>query len=174
MSDLRFPIGPFTFPETVSAEERAAYLEALRNLSEELRTALAGLPEARLETIYRPGGWTIRQVVHHIADSHMNCYIRFKLAATEDTPTVKPYNEVAWAELRDGKSAPVALSLSLLDALQQRWVMFLESLDEGAWARTFRHPDLGEVRLDKALALYAWHGRHHVAHITAVRERENF
>lgn len=174
MSDLRFPIGEFVFPAAVSAAERASALEVLRGLAKATRAAVAGLPEARLETPYRPGGWTVRQVVHHIADSNMNAYIRMKLAATAANPTITPYDEAAWADLKDGKSASVELSLGLLDALQARWVMFLEGLAEDVWGRTFHHPEHGDLRIDTALALYAWHGSHHVAHITALRERENF
>jgi uncharacterized damage-inducible protein DinB len=136
-----------------------------------LRKAVEGLTEAQLDTPYRPGGWSVRQVAHHVPDSHMNAYVRFKLAVTEDSPTIKPYDEAAWAELADVKTVPVATSLALLDAVHERWVAFLRSLGEADWARTFRHPELGVVPLEKNLALYAWHGRHHVAHVTALRER---
>lgn len=174
MSDLRFPIGAFTFPESVTPAQRTAHIAALRDLPAQLRAALADLPESHLETPYRPGGWSIRQTIHHIADSHMNSYIRFKLAVTEDVPTVKPYDEARWAELTDGKTGPIEWSLTLLDVLQPRWATFLESLSDADWQRSYRHPEQGLVRLDAALALYDWHGRHHVAHITALRARENF
>ena len=174
MSDLRFPMGEFVFPETVNPAERSLCVDVLRRLPADLRAALAGLAEAKEDAPYRPGGWTIRQVVHHIADSNMNAYIRMKLAATATNPTITPYDEAAWAELKDGKTAPIDLSLALLDALQARWVMFLEGLPEEAWSRTFHHPEHGDLRIDVALALYAWHSSHHVAHITALRERENF
>jgi len=174
MSDLRFPIGPFVMPASVAPAERAAHLQALRDLPQQLRAAVAGLSEAQLAVPYRPDGWNARQVTHHIADSHMNCFIRFKLALTEDTPTIKPYDEAKWAVLADTATAPLELSLALLDVLQARWVLLLESLDEDAWQCAFRHPEIGVVRLEQALSLYAWHGAHHVAHITAMREREGF
>ena len=174
MADLRFPIGEFVFPEAVSSAERAAHIEAIRTLPEQLRRAIAGLPEDKFAVPYRPGGWTTRQVVHHLADSHMNCYIRFKLALTEDTPTIKPYDEAAWAELPGGDDAPLVDSLAIVDAVHARWVYLLERMTEEDWARAFRHPALCEVKLFGALAMYAWHGAHHVAHISALRERENF
>ena len=174
MSDLRFPIGPFSMPESVEAQTRVAHLQALRDLPQQLRASVAGLSDTQLAVPYRPGGWNARQVVHHLGDSHMNCFIRFKLALTEDTPTIKPYDEAAWALLADSASAPLELSLTLIDVLQERWVMLLESLDEASWQRAFRHPEIGLVRLDQALALYAWHGAHHVAHITEMRTREGF
>jgi uncharacterized damage-inducible protein DinB len=135
-----------------------------------MRAAVAGLTEQQLDTPYRAGGWTVRQVVHHVPESHMNSYVRFKLALTEDDPVIKPYDEVLWAKLADAY-APIEGSLALLDALHQRWVPLLESMKDGDFERTFRHPELGPVRLDQNLALYAWHGKHHVAHITALRDR---
>ncbi|MGE5207232.1 MAG: YfiT family bacillithiol transferase, partial [Chlamydiota bacterium] len=125
----------------------------------------------QLDTPYRPQGWTVRQVVHHVPDSHMNAYIRLKLALTESEPTIKPYDQQLWAELADTRQTPMETSLTLLECLHQRWVMLLKSIADGDWQRTFRHPELGVVRLDTNLALYAWHGRHHVAHITSLRER---
>lgn len=172
--DLRFPIGRFVMPEVVGVAERAGHVGALGALPGQLRGAVAGLGAAALAVPYRPGGWNARQVVHHVADSHMNCYIRFKLALTEEVPLIKPYDEARWAELADSAGAPLELSLGLVDVLQARWVLLLESLDEGAWRRAFRHPELGVVRLEQAVALYAWHGAHHVAHITALRAREGF
>ncbi len=132
---------------------------------------MAGLSPEQLDTPYRPGGWTVRQVVHHVPDSHINSYIRFKLALTEPEPTIKPYDEALWAELADTPATPVEVSLTLLDSLHGRWVPLLRSLSGADFARQFRHPELGMVRLDGNLALYAWHGRHHVAHITSLRER---
>ena len=132
---------------------------------------MQGLSEARLDTPYRPGGWTVRQVVHHLPDSHLNSYVRFKLALTEEEPTIKPYYEDRWAELQEAKTAPIELSLALLDSLHKRWVLMLRSMKSEDWKRTFRHPDLGVVSLEKNVALYSWHGRHHVAHITSLRER---
>ena len=136
-----------------------------------LRAAVEGLSPEQLDTTYRPGGWTVRQVVHHLPDSHLNSYVRFKLALTEDQPTIKPYHEDRWAELEDGRNAPVELSLSLLESLHARWVLLLRSLTAEDLARTFNHPELGIIRLDTNVSLYAWHGRHHIAQITSLRER---
>ena len=139
-----------------------------------MTAAVAGLDDRQLDTPYRPGGWTVRQVVHHYADSHANSYVRFRLALTEDAPVIKPYDEQRWAELPDAKSAPISVSLTLLSALHQRWVLLLRSLDDQTFARTFIHPELGEMRLDKTLGLYAWHCHHHVAHITNLRARQGW
>ena len=136
-----------------------------------LRSVVAGLSDAQLEIPYRDGGWTVRQVVHHLADAHINAYTRLRLALTEDEPTIKAYYEDRWAELSDARTSPVEPSLALLESLHQRWVTLLRGLTEEDWKRTFRHPDLGLVRLDQNAALYAWHGRHHVAHVTSLRER---
>ncbi|MFI5120490.1 MAG: YfiT family bacillithiol transferase [Thermoanaerobaculia bacterium] len=171
MSDLSYPIGKFTWRGAGSAEDRARRIAEIAAAPAALRNAVAGLSDAQLETPYRPGGWTVRQVAHHVPDSHLNAYVRFKLAVTEDTPTIKPYDEAAWAQLADVKTVPVATSLALLEALHARWVALLRSLGETDWARTFKHPELGVVPLEKNLALYAWHGRHHVAHVTSLRER---
>ena len=127
--------------------------------------------EQQIDAPYRPDGWTVRQVVHHVPDSHMNAYVRFKLALTEENPVVKPYAEARWAELVDAQTASIETSLVLLESLHHRWVMLLRSLRDGDWARTFQHPELGPMTLEKNLALYAWHGKHHVAHITSLRER---
>jgi uncharacterized damage-inducible protein DinB len=174
MDDLRFPIGPFVAPATVTAEDRARLVAEIRDAPSRLHDAITGLSEQRLDTPYRPGGWTVRQVVHHLPDSHMNAYTRFRLALTEEQPTIKPYDEARWAELADARSAPVGVSLDLLTALHARWVTLLESLAPGQWQRAYSHPDMGLVTLTKALALYAWHGRHHVAHVTRLRERSGF
>jgi hypothetical protein len=136
-----------------------------------LRAAVAGLTPEQLDTPYRPDGWSVRQVVHHVPESHMNAYIRFKLALTEDEPVVKPYDEAAWAKLPDISGTPIETSLTLLDALHDRWVRVLRLLDDTAFKRTFRHPEIGVITLEKNLALYAWHGKHHVAHITSLRDR---
>jgi uncharacterized damage-inducible protein DinB len=173
-ADLRYPVGKFHRPDTLSAEERRASIDAIAEAPSRLRAAIAGLDAAQLDTPYRPGGWTVRQVVHHVPDSHMNAYIRFKLAATEDEPTIKPYEEARWAELADAKSAPIEPSLALLENLHKRWVVFLRSLAPADWSRKFRHPELGTLTLEQNLALYAWHGRHHVAHVTALRERQGW
>ena len=169
--DLRYPVGQFSFAGTLSREERASLIDQIAATPERMRTAVAGLSNEQLDTPYRPGGWTVRQVVHHVPESHLNSYIRFKLALTEDEPTIKPYFEDRWAQLQDALVSPVEPSLDLLDALHQSWVWFLRSLKDEDFDRTFRHPELGLVSLNKNLALYAWHGRHHVAHITTLRER---
>jgi uncharacterized damage-inducible protein DinB len=169
--DLRYPIGKFQFSGSLTAEDRAAGLRDLAETPARLRLAVAGLSEAQLDTPYREGGWTVRQVIHHMADSHINSYIRFRLALTEDNPPAKGYDEKAWAQLIDAATAPVETSLGLLDALHSRWVMLLQSLGPAELSRTFIHSQLGPVTLDRNLVLYAWHGRHHIAHITALRER---
>jgi uncharacterized damage-inducible protein DinB len=171
VSDLAYPIGKFAWDGAGSAADRARRIEEIAAAPAALRRAVRGLSDAQLDTPYRPGGWSVRQVAHHVPDSHVNAYVRFKLAVTEDTPTIKPYDEAAWALLADVKTVPVTTSLALLDALHERWVALLSSLDEAAWKRTFLHPELGVVPLEKNLALYAWHGKHHVAHVTALRDR---
>ena len=172
MLDLRFPIGRFTPPAApLSAAERAPLIDQIASLPAELRAAAAGLSAEQLETPYRDGGWTARQVVHHVPESHMNAFIRFKLALTEDQPTIKPYDEDRWAKLPDVADTPIETSLALVDALHDRWTRLLRLMDDAQWERTFTHPELGVLRLDRTLALYAWHGRHHVAHVTALRER---
>jgi uncharacterized damage-inducible protein DinB len=170
--DLRYPIGKFEHEGDITAAKRSAWIADIRELPAKLAQAVAGLSEEQLDTPYRDGGWTVRQVVHHVADSHMNSFTRFKLALTEDNPTIKPYEEALWAELGDGKSCPVAPSLALVEALHLRWTALLESMGEADFARTFYHPGSREtVRLDRALGQYSWHGRHHVAHITTLRDR---
>jgi uncharacterized damage-inducible protein DinB len=170
-NDPRYPIGKFTPPASLTQSDRATLVEEIAATPANLRAAVAGLSEDQLETPYREGGWTVRQLAHHVPDSHMNAYIRFKLALTESEPTIKPYEQQLWAELADTKSTPIEVSLTLLDSLHDRWVRLLRSLKPEDWKRTFRHPELGTVSLDKNLALYAWHGKHHVAHITGLRER---
>ncbi|MBA2706157.1 MAG: putative metal-dependent hydrolase [Blastocatellia bacterium] len=169
--DLRYPVGEFNFSGTLSPDERAVLIDQISDTPERLRAAVHGLTREQLDTPYRPGGWTVRQVVHHVPESHMNSYIRFKLAMTEDAPTIKPYFEDRWAQLQDALDSPIEPSLDLLEALHRRWVWFLRSLKDEDFERTFQHPELGVVSLNKNVALYAWHGRHHVAHITALRER---
>ena len=168
--DLAYPIGKFDWPLSVGAEERRAYVEALAAAPAGFRAAIAGLDDTQLDTPYRPGGWTVRQVIHHVPDSHMNSYCRFKLALTEDDPTIKPYDEAKWAELPDSRG-PVEPSLRLLEGIHHRWVSLLEGLSDSDWRRTYQHPERGQMRLDVTLALYRWHGRHHTAHITRLRER---
>ena len=174
MTDLRYPIGKFQFDGPLTEEQKRKSLDDIVGTPANLRSAVEGLSPQQLDTPYRPGGWTVRQVVHHVPDSHLNSYMRFKLALTEEEPTIKPYAEDRWAELADTKQTPVDVSLTLLDSLHDRWVRLLRSLTPEEWKRTFRHPDLGPMTLEKTLALYAWHGRHHVAHITALRERHGW
>jgi len=174
MTDLRYPIGKFHFDGPLSEEQKNTSLDEIARAPANLRAAVKGMSEAQLDTPYRPGGWTVRQVIHHVPDSHLNSYVRFKLALTEDEPTIKPYAEDRWAELADTKSTPIEVSLTMLESLHDRWVRLLRSLTLEEWKRTFRHPDLGPMTLEKTLALYAWHGRHHVAHITGLREREGW
>lgn len=169
--DLRYPVGKFDMQGELTDAQRPALIQQLAEVPANLRAAVKGLNEQQLETPYRPGGWTVRQVVHHLPDSHMNSYIRFKLAVTESQPQIKPYEEQLWAELVDGKTAPIEISLQLLEVLHQRWVMFLQSLKPGDFSRTLLHPANGVMTVDTLLRLYAWHGRHHVAHITSLRER---
>jgi uncharacterized damage-inducible protein DinB len=174
MTDLRFPVGKFHFEGPLTEPQKQASLDEIARTPAKLRAAVKGLSEAQLDTPYRPGGWTVRQVVHHLPDSHMNSYVRFKLALTESEPTIKPYAEDRWAELADSKSTPVEVSLTLLESLHDRWAQLLRSLSPEDWKRTFRHPEMGAMTLEKTLALYAWHGRHHVAHITSLRERSGW
>jgi hypothetical protein len=169
--DLRYPVGEFRFPDSVSAEDLARFIEQIADTPARMRAAIAGLADAQLDTPYRPGGWTVRQLAHHVPDSHINSYVRFRLALTEDSPVIKPYEEARWAELADARTLPVEPSLALLENLHARWVPLLRSLSKADWKRSFRHPELGLVSLENNAALYAWHGRHHVAHITALRER---
>lgn len=169
--DFRYPVGKFRFPQSVSREELAIHIDQIAEAPARLRAAVAGLSDAQLDTPYRPGGWTVRQVAHHVPDSHLNSYVRFRLALTEDEPVIKPYDEARWAELSDARAMPVEPSLLLLESLHARWVPLLRSLSGEDWRRSFRHPELGLVTLENNAALYAWHSRHHAAHITALRER---
>ena len=174
LEQLRYPIGRLEIPDEITATDIESFLERVETTPARLREAVDGLDGEQLETPYRPDGWTVRQVVHHLVDSHLNSYIRFKWAMTEEVPKIKVYNEAAWAELEDGRSAPIEVSLRFLEALHERWTYFLRRLTADDLARTFDHPDWGTVRLDQTLALYAWHGDHHVAHITKLREREGW
>jgi|SRR5215469_15564876 len=173
-TDLRYPIGKSQPVSSLTPAERAAFIQQIAEAPVKLRAAVTGLDDQQLDTPYRPGGWTVRQTVHHVPDSHMNAFTRIKLALTEEVPTIKPYFEARWAELADAK-APIDPSLDLLDALHQRWVPLLRSLTPSDWQREFLHPAQNKrMSLDQTLALYAWHGRHHVAHITALRERNSW
>lgn len=169
--DLRYPIGKFTWSGSNTPQQRAHFVEEIAATPQRLRSAVAGLSAEQLDTPYREGGWTVRQVVHHLPDSHMNSYVRFKLALTENEPTIKPFDEAHWAQLIDARTAPIDASLNLLEGLHQRWSILLRSLGEDDVARKFNHPELGIVTIDQYIALYAWHGAHHVGHITALRQR---
>lgn len=168
---LRFPTGRFAPRENLTAADRQRMWDEIAAAPGALRAAVEGLDDAQLDTAYRPGGWTIRQVVHHVPDSHLNGYTRFKLGMTEDVPTIRTYDETAWGELEDAREAPVDVSLDLLDALHARWVPWLRSLSEADYRRRLDHPEWGEMTLDALLQLYAWHGAHHVAHVTTLRQR---
>jgi hypothetical protein len=174
MTDLRFPIGKFTYEPGASPEKRRMLITHIADTPAALRSAVAGLNDSQLNTPYRPDGWTVRQVVHHVPDSHLNAYVRFKLALTEDNPTIKPYNEAAWARVADTDRTPISVSLTLLEALHRRWVVLLESLDAADFERTLVHPDHGPITLDWLLHLYSWHGRHHTAHVSELRKREKW
>lgn len=170
-TDLRYPIGGPRTSDRLSDEERRQAIDAIAATPAEFRAAVQGLSEEQLDTPYRPGGWTVRQLLHHVPDSHLNAYIRFKWALTEDEPTIKTYEEARWAELPDSRSTPPEVSLALLESLHLRWVDLLRSLGPDDFARTLQHPEKGRLTLDSMLGLYSWHGRHHVAHVTRLRER---
>lgn len=174
MDDLRYPIGRPELRPALDADERRELIDVIEAAPARLRMAVDGLDDAQLDTPYRDGGWTVRQVVHHVPDSHMNGYIRFKWALTEDTPSIKVYEQADWAELHDARTMPIETSLALLATLHDRWVDLLRSMKPERFQRRYMHPEEGEVTLDAALQLYAWHGRHHTAHITALREREGW
>jgi uncharacterized damage-inducible protein DinB len=172
MDDPRYPLGPFSYRGPQTPAQRLDCIARIAAASAGLRNAVAGLSDPQLDTPYREGGWTVRQVVHHVPDSHLNAYTRFRLTLTEPTPTIKPYIEHLWAELPDARSAPVEISLALLEALHRRWVSLLRSLGPADWELRFLHPEHGrEWSLDEALAMYAWHGEHHTAHVTRLRDR---
>jgi uncharacterized damage-inducible protein DinB len=171
VADLSYPIGKFSFPQSSTAKKRQQWIRDTGATPALLEAAVSGLSETQLDSPYRPGGWTVRQVVHHVPESHMNSYIRFKLALTEDVPVIKPSDEALWAKLPDIAAAPIGASLALLEALHLRWLALLNGMSDSDFNRAFRHPESGLVRLDQNLALYAWHGQHHVAHITSLRER---
>ncbi|SNT09725.1 DinB superfamily protein [Granulicella rosea] len=172
-ADPRYPIGQFEKPANITEDDRIGAISTLADLPEQLRNAVAGLGAAQLATSYREGGWTVRQLVHHIADSHMNAFIRLRLGLTEDWPTVKPYDEGAWATLHDS-IAPIEWSLELIESLHARWVMLLQSLTEEQWIRGFKHPVHGPQTLADQTLYYGWHARHHLAHITHLRAREEW
>jgi len=171
MTDPRYPIGRAETKPVLSEEERRAAIEAIAATPANLRAAVAGLTPEQLDTPYRDGGWTVRQVIHHVPDSHMNAYVRFKLALTEDEPAIKTYAEDRWAQLADSRTTPIEVSLLLLETLHNRWDTVLRTMTPEDFQRPLLHPDHGRITLDRMLSLYSWHGRHHVAHVTALRER---
>jgi uncharacterized damage-inducible protein DinB len=173
-NDLRYPIGQFKLDGEPTGTQRQSFIDDIADTPRKLRLAVEGLSPEQLDAPYRPGGWTVRQVVHHLPDSHLNSYTRFKLALTEDEPTIKPYFEDRWAELDDYRITPIEVSLTLLESLHRRWVLLLRSLTDGDFARTFQHPELGVISLNENVALYAWHGNHHIAQITSLRERKGW
>lgn len=170
-ADPRYPIGKAELIEHLSDEQRRQLIDTIAATPARLREAIKGLSPQQLDTPYRDGGWTVRQVVHHLPDSHMNAFIRTKLTVTEDNPTIKPYNEDAWSKLGDVPNTPIDISLNLLENLHKRWDILLRSLKPADFARTFRHPERGNLTLDQNVCIYAWHGQHHVAHITELRKR---
>lgn len=171
--DLRFPIGKFDSNFEMTTEMRSAFVRTISELPDSLKTSIQGLNESQLDTEYRPDGWTVRQVVHHVADSHLNSYCRFKLALTEDFPTIRAYHEDRWAELSDSK-LPVEPSLKIIEGIHYRWTNLLESMSVEDFQRKINHPESGEWTLDKFLGLYDWHSKHHTAHITALRGRKGW
>ncbi len=172
--DARYPIGTFKGPQGVTPARRQQAIEDIAAAPGRLREAVKGLNEAQLDTPYREGGWTVRQVVHHVPDSHLNAYVRLRLALTEDKPVIRPYDEARWAELRDAKTAPIEMSQKLLDALHERWVGLWRSLQDADFGRPLIHPDHGEKNIDWLLFLYEWHGKHHTAHITELRKQKGW
>jgi uncharacterized damage-inducible protein DinB len=174
MEKLRYPIGKFNFDVDVTPEKRRAWIRHVESLPRELRRAVSGLSPEQLDTPYREGGWTVRQLAHHLADSHMNAFIRWKLALTESSPTIKPYDQDEWVTTADVTDADVEPSLTLVEGLHARWTKLLSSLSPSDFAREFNHPESGVTTLDRQLQLYAWHGRHHVAHIDSLRQRKGW
>lgn len=172
--ELRYPIGKFALDGELTPERREQWIDQIGAAPAQLRDAVQGLTPEQLDAPYRPEGWTVRQVVHHLPDSHLNSYVRFRLALTEDEPTIKPYDQEQWARLSDARTAPVEISLVLLESLHRRWALLLRSLTPVDFARRFRHPELGIVTLERNLALYAWHGRHHIAQINSLRRRRGW
>jgi uncharacterized damage-inducible protein DinB len=174
MTDLRYPIGKFPSGGPPTEEQKKNCIDDIAQAPGKLRAAVKGLSPQQLDTPYRDGGWTVRQVVHHVPDGHLNAYMRFKRALTEDEPAVTNYDQNRWANLSDTEATPIEVSLAMMDALHDRWVRLLRSLTPEEWTRTFRHPEIGVATLNQYLAICAWHGKHHVAHITSLRERNNW
>ncbi len=174
MHDARYPIGPFRAIQILTSDERRQGIDEIAATPAHMRNAVRDLSDEQLDTPYREGGWSVRQVVHHVPDSHMNAYMRLKFALTEDEPAIKPYDEAAWAGLSDSRDTPIETSLTLLEALHGRWVTLLRALGADDFSRRFRHPDHGVMTVDWLVSLYSWHGRHHVAHITSLREQRKW
>jgi len=174
MSDPRFPIGKPEFRTDLTAADRKALVDRIEATPAALNAAIEGLDQSQLDTPYRDGGWTVQQLVHHVFDSHCNAFIRFRLALTEDHPRITAYDQAAWAELADATAVPVSVSAQLIEGLHQRWVAMLHAFDESDWSRTLDHPENGDMSLDDMLQMYAWHGDHHVRHITALREAKGW
>ena len=172
--DLSYPIGKFAYAGPMAKSQRVAAIDTIEQVPGSMREAVRGLSSQQLDTPYRPGGWTVRQVVHHVPDSHLNAYIRTKLALTEDEPTIKPYDEKRWAELADTRLTAIETSLALLEGVHERWNHLLHAMSDSDFARTFRHPEHGVRTVDWMVALYAWHGPHHLAHITSLRDRNSW
>jgi hypothetical protein len=172
--DFQFPIGRFQRPTSLDATAVNATISSIADLPARLNAAVQGLTPAQLDTPYRDGGWSVRQVVHHVPESHANAYTRIKLALTESNPVVKPYDESEWAKTPEVRTTPIGVSLLMLEALHARWVLLLRALTPEQWGKTFQHPESGLWRVDQAAALYAWHGTHHVAHVTSLRERSGW
>lgn len=170
LEQLKYPIGKFVKPDSLTVAQRASMIEDLAEVPAKLRNAVEGLSDEQLDTPYRPGGWTVRQVVHHVADASLNQFTRFKLALTENNPTIKAFEEELWAEMVDSK-LPIASSLALLDGLYVRWDAIVRAMSSGDFAKAFVHPVLGPMSLNTAFAMYVWHGKHHIAHVTSLRER---
>lgn len=171
MQDLRYPIGRCPSSPALTPDERRDSIDAIAQTPDRLKAAIAGLSPEQLDTPYRPGGWSVRQLIHHLPDSHMNSYVRFKLALTEDEPTIKAYDEALWAKLNDSQETPIDVSVALLEALHARWVILLCGMRPDDFARRLKHPERGAMTLDDVLTTYSWHGKHHVAHITSLRHR---
>jgi len=172
--DLRYPIGQYQAKSSLTSVERAEAISQICETPKRMRDAVSGLSDAQLDTPYRPGGWTLRRLIHHVPESHMNAYVRLKLALTENEPTIKPYDENLWSQIPDAHETPIETSLWLLEALHRRWDVLLRSVPQADFARRFRHPEIGPVTVDNLVHHYAWHGRHHVAHITSLRQREGW
>jgi hypothetical protein len=174
LEGLRYPVGRPSVQPELDEEQRRRCIDQIAGLPGKLRAVVEDLTDEQLDTPYRPGGWTVRQVVHHLPDSHLNAYIRFKLGATEDEPTITTYQEALWAEESDGRDGPIGSSLMLLEALHERWVRWMRACDESVWKRGILHPEMGPMTLEQLLQVYCWHSRHHVAHITGLRERQSW